>query len=193
MNQTPFYGESGGQVGDTGEMRREGVRLIVSDTQKKAGDLFAHVVKVEQGCGQGRRSVAAGRRSRAAQRNSSKSLGNAPSSRGAAPGAGRSRRAERFTGRTRQVTVRFLASQANVGGGNRTGRRHRQRHRSAERTGDDPPDGVSMTQSHRVRARFSARNTATRCGSSQWARAPATPWAGQWNCAAAPMCAVPAT
>jgi alanyl-tRNA synthetase len=49
MNQTPFYGESGGQVGDTGEMRREGVRLTVSETQKKAGDLFAHVVKVEQG------------------------------------------------------------------------------------------------------------------------------------------------
>jgi alanyl-tRNA synthetase len=49
MNQTPFYGESGGQVGDTGEMRREGVRLVVSDTQKKAGDLFAHLVKVEQG------------------------------------------------------------------------------------------------------------------------------------------------
>ncbi|MGA9453874.1 MAG: alanine--tRNA ligase [Pseudolabrys sp.] len=49
MNQTPFYGESGGQVGDTGEMRREGVRLIVSDTQKKAGDLFVHVVKVERG------------------------------------------------------------------------------------------------------------------------------------------------
>jgi len=49
MNQTPFYGESGGQVGDTGEMRRDGVRLVVSDTQKKAGDLFAHVVKVEQG------------------------------------------------------------------------------------------------------------------------------------------------
>jgi alanyl-tRNA synthetase len=49
MNQTPFYGESGGQVGDTGEMRREGVRLAVTDTQKKAGDLFAHVVKVEEG------------------------------------------------------------------------------------------------------------------------------------------------
>jgi alanyl-tRNA synthetase len=49
MNQTPFYGESGGQVGDTGEMRREGVRLTVSDTQKRAGDLLAHMAKVEQG------------------------------------------------------------------------------------------------------------------------------------------------
>ncbi len=49
MNQTPFYGESGGQVGDIGAMRREGVKLTVSDTQKKAGDLLAHLVKVEQG------------------------------------------------------------------------------------------------------------------------------------------------
>ena len=49
MNQTPFYGESGGQVGDTGEMRREGVRLLVTDTQKRAGDVFVHDVKVEQG------------------------------------------------------------------------------------------------------------------------------------------------
>ncbi len=49
LNQTPFYAESGGQVGDTGEMRRDGVKLIVTDTQKKAGDLFAHAVKVEQG------------------------------------------------------------------------------------------------------------------------------------------------
>jgi alanyl-tRNA synthetase len=49
VNQTPFYGESGGQVGDTGEMRREGVRLTVTETQKKAGDLFAHVVTVNEG------------------------------------------------------------------------------------------------------------------------------------------------
>ena len=49
MNQTPFYGESGGQVGDTGEMRRDGVRVVVTDTQKNAGDLWIHVVKVEQG------------------------------------------------------------------------------------------------------------------------------------------------
>lgn len=49
LNQTPFYGESGGQVGDTGEMRRDGVRLKVTDTQKKASDLFAHYVTVEEG------------------------------------------------------------------------------------------------------------------------------------------------
>jgi alanyl-tRNA synthetase len=49
VNQTPFYAESGGQVGDTGEMRREGVRLAVTDTQKKAGDLFVHAVKVTEG------------------------------------------------------------------------------------------------------------------------------------------------
>ena len=49
MNQTPFYGESGGQVGDTGAMRRDGVRATVTDTQKKAGDLFVHFVTVEEG------------------------------------------------------------------------------------------------------------------------------------------------
>ena len=49
MNQTPFYGESGGQTGDRGEMRRDGVRLTVTDTQKESGDLFTHYVTVEQG------------------------------------------------------------------------------------------------------------------------------------------------
>ncbi len=49
MNQTPFYGESGGQVGDTGVMTADGVRFRVTDTQKKAGDLFVHTGVVEQG------------------------------------------------------------------------------------------------------------------------------------------------
>jgi len=49
MNQTPFYGESGGQVGDTGIMTGDGVRFRVTDTQKKAGDLFVHLGTVEQG------------------------------------------------------------------------------------------------------------------------------------------------
>ena len=49
LNQTPFYAESGGQVGDTGMMTGEGVRFRVTDTQKKAGDLFVHLGTVEQG------------------------------------------------------------------------------------------------------------------------------------------------
>jgi alanyl-tRNA synthetase len=49
LNQTPFYAESGGQVGDTGMMLGEGVIFRVTDTQKKAGDLFVHLGIVEQG------------------------------------------------------------------------------------------------------------------------------------------------
>jgi alanyl-tRNA synthetase len=49
LNQTPFYGESGGQVGDTGIISGEGVRFRVTDTQKKSGDLFVHNGVVEQG------------------------------------------------------------------------------------------------------------------------------------------------
>ena len=49
LNQTPFYGESGGQIGDTGTMSADNVRARVTDTQKKAGDVFVHTVTVEQG------------------------------------------------------------------------------------------------------------------------------------------------
>ena len=49
LNQTPFYGESGGQVGDTGLMSGGGLTLRVTDTQKKLGDLFVHAVSVEAG------------------------------------------------------------------------------------------------------------------------------------------------
>ena len=49
LNQTPFYAEAGGQVGDTGTMIGEGVKVRVTDTQKKATDLFVHSVVVEKG------------------------------------------------------------------------------------------------------------------------------------------------
>jgi alanyl-tRNA synthetase len=49
LNQTPFYGESGGQVGDTGVMFADGVRFRVTNTQRMAGDLFVHSGKVEEG------------------------------------------------------------------------------------------------------------------------------------------------
>jgi alanyl-tRNA synthetase len=50
LNQTPFYGESGGQVGDTGVISGpDGLRIAVTDTQKKLGDLFVHLGRVEAG------------------------------------------------------------------------------------------------------------------------------------------------
>ncbi len=42
-NQTPFYGESGGQIGDTGTLKRGPAVVTVTDTQKRAGDLFVHI------------------------------------------------------------------------------------------------------------------------------------------------------
>ncbi|RDJ27232.1 alanine--tRNA ligase [Bosea caraganae] len=49
FNQTPFYGESGGQVGDTGTLSGAGFTAEVTDVQKKLGDVFAHSVKVTSG------------------------------------------------------------------------------------------------------------------------------------------------
>ncbi|MBP0615283.1 alanine--tRNA ligase [Jiella mangrovi] len=49
VNQTPFYGESGGQLGDTGVMRGEGVEIAVTDTRKFAEGLFVHRARVKTG------------------------------------------------------------------------------------------------------------------------------------------------
>ncbi len=48
-NQTPFYGESGGQVGDIGGFKNGEFRFMVTDVQKKLGDLFVHYGKVLSG------------------------------------------------------------------------------------------------------------------------------------------------
>jgi alanyl-tRNA synthetase len=48
-NQTPFYGESGGQVGDQGFIFSSNCKIKVKDTQKKMGDLFVHYGEVEKG------------------------------------------------------------------------------------------------------------------------------------------------
>ena len=48
-NQTPFYGESGGQVGDQGYIFNSDCKIKINDTQKKMGDLFVHYGKIENG------------------------------------------------------------------------------------------------------------------------------------------------
>jgi alanyl-tRNA synthetase len=55
LNQTPFYGESGGQVGDTGTITGtagagpDELRIVITDTQRKLGDLYVHLGRVESG------------------------------------------------------------------------------------------------------------------------------------------------
>ncbi len=49
VNQTPFYGESGGQQGDAGVITGDGFKIVVRDTQKKGDGVFVHLGTVEEG------------------------------------------------------------------------------------------------------------------------------------------------
>ena len=49
LNQTPFYAEAGGQVGDTGIVRTVSGRARVTDVRKKAGTVSVHFAEVEEG------------------------------------------------------------------------------------------------------------------------------------------------
>jgi alanyl-tRNA synthetase len=49
LNQTPFYGESGGQMGDTGVISTDHAKLTVTDVQKRGEGLFVHSCVVDEG------------------------------------------------------------------------------------------------------------------------------------------------
>ncbi len=49
LNQTPFYGESGGQMGDTGIISTDHAKLTVTDVQKRGEGLFVHSCIVDEG------------------------------------------------------------------------------------------------------------------------------------------------
>ncbi len=118
LNQSPFYAESGGQVGDTGVMTADGVRFRVTDTAKKAGDVFVHTGVVEEGTLKSGQALAL-----------------------AVDHDRRSRGAEGIAGRARPPALRLRPSQADERRGDRAGRGHRQRGGAAELAGHHPPDG----------------------------------------------------
>ncbi len=177
---------SGGQVGDTGVMTADGVRFRVTDTQKKAGDLFVHQRRGRGGQAEARSwrcsSMSIMRAARAIRANHSAThllhealrqvLGDHVAQKGSLVAPDRLR-------------FDFSHPQADDGRGNREGRGYRQRLRAAEFRRDDAPDGPRRCAGLRRARPCSARNTAMRCVSLRWAKAAATRSAGRSNCAAA--------
>ncbi len=107
LDRTPFYGESGGQVGDTGEIVGPGFRFEVIDTQKD-GALFVHMGHVRSGTIELGATVDRARRRRAAPGDSPRSLGHAyPASR-LAETCGQACPAARLEGRRRFPPVRLF-------------------------------------------------------------------------------------
>ena len=142
LNQTPFYAESGGQVGDIGTITgADGLRIAVTDTQKRAGELFAHIGVVE--AGQGRRSAPP-----SWQRGGPCPPGGDPGAsqrhpsvaRGAAPPAGHACGAEGQPERARPAALRREPADADRQGRPEGGRGRGQRPHPRERPRHHPAD-----------------------------------------------------
>jgi len=99
LDRTPFYAESGGQVGDAGVLEQGQVRFEVEDTQKIQAEVFGHHGKLVSGSLAGRAAAGA---------HHAQPLGHPLDAQGAAPGPGRPRAAEGLAGRPRQDPLRFL-------------------------------------------------------------------------------------
>ena len=99
-NQTPFYGEAGGQIGDTGAIRRGPAVVSVTDTRKKAGgDLYVHIGRLEGGALAGRRHRPARDRCRAPRAPAPGALRDPPAARGTPAPPWRARDPEGLAGR----------------------------------------------------------------------------------------------
>lgn len=97
LDQTPFYAESGGQVGDKGELKGAGFAFAVSDTQKY-GEAIGHIGKLSAGSLKIGDAVQADVDESSSCAHSLEPLRNAPDARGAAPGTGHACGTERLIG-----------------------------------------------------------------------------------------------
>jgi alanyl-tRNA synthetase len=108
LNRTPFYAESGGQVGDTGVIEWHGGRAEVLDTQESERLLPPPRAGTGGRAAFGRNSAGAGRR-RTQARHPAQPHRHAPAARRAAPSAGHACRAGGVAGRTRPPALRLHA------------------------------------------------------------------------------------
>ena len=141
LNQTPFYGESGGQVGDTGTITgADGLRIAVTDTQRKLGDLFVHLGRVEAGEARVGTAVRGGGGPCAAHDDPRAPLGDASAARGAAAAARHACHAEGQPERARPAALRHLPAASDDRRGNRLGRGRGECAHPREHRGDDAAD-----------------------------------------------------
>ena len=140
VNQTPFYAESGGQMGDTGTISGDGFLVEVTDTQKKADGLFVHFGRVVKGTVKTGAAVELKVDHRAPHAASLEPFGHAFDPRGSARSARHACRAEGLAGGAGAAALRHLAQQDDHAGGTRRGRAHGQRDRGAEQPGHDAAD-----------------------------------------------------
>ena len=141
LNQTPFYAESGGQVGDAGLISAgEACRIVVRDTQKKLGDLFVHLGTVAHG--EARPGLAVQAEVDHARRGEHPRapLGDAPAARGAAAAPRRARGAEGQPERAGPAALRRLAADADARRRPRLGGGRGERAHPRERRGGDAAD-----------------------------------------------------
>ena len=141
LNQTPFYGESGGQVGDVGEIIASGFRAEVTDTRKKLGDLVVHDVTIVEGAASLGLAVELEGRSRRAHGDARQPFGDPHPARSFAHRARRSCVAEGLAGLARAAALRHRAPETDHARRTRKSRGHRQPRGAGKRRGDDAAHG----------------------------------------------------
>ncbi len=135
--RTPFYGESGGQVGDTGRFEADSALVEIEDTQKPLTGLVVHRGVVTRGTLEKGAEAELEVDVRAPRSDPAQPFGDAPPASGSPHRARRARPAEGLAGRAGTAALRLHARKPAHAGGDDAHRGHGQRARAGERAGAD--------------------------------------------------------